>query len=409
MRDFAKYAIGPAKFLLPNESIDMEKWAVIACDQFTSQPDYWENVRRVRRGSPSALDIVYPEAWLDQGDRRIAQINAQMEIYARTVLTREVEGFILVERETSDGLRIGLLAVVDLEKYDFSLESKSAVRPTEGTVAERVPPRVQIRSGASLEAGHVLLLADDRQCTLIEPVYAARDQMPLLYDFRLMLGGGHIRGWQVGKEWYGGILNALEKLHAAGDGLDFAVGDGNHSLAAAGACWNTIRSELTEEEREHHPARRAMVEINNLHAKSMVFHPIHRALFGACDTLLQDFRVWLRKGDMDILPCENSAADLKMNGIAYRLVNRRVPLPVGVLQPFLDTWLKEHADVRIDYIHGDEELDRLRSTGAYTIWLPAMDKADLFPSVRIAPLPRKTFSMGEAQDKRYYLETRRIR
>ncbi|MDO4740443.1 MAG: DUF1015 domain-containing protein [Eubacteriales bacterium] len=409
MNIFKDHAVQPACFLLPNDATDLSKWAVVACDQFTSQPEYWEQAGQTAGDAPSTLHMVYPEAWLGQGDGRIGSINRHMLDYARSVLTKPVEGFILIERETSDGLRIGLLGAVDLEQYDFSPASRSAVRPTEDTVTERVPPRVKVRREAVLETGHVLLLADDPMQTLVEPLYAARESMPLLYDFPLMLGGGRIRGWHVRQEWYPAILSAFEGLRSRGGGLDFAVGDGNHSLATARTCWQELRQTLSEQERLCHPARFAMAEINNLHSPAMVFHPIHRALFGDCAGLMEELEKWLRMGGMDIVPCAREEADLRLNGVSYRLVDPAVPLPVGVLQPFLDEWLLAHPDVKIDYIHGDDVLGQLEEQGATGLWVPAMDKAGLFPSVRVGPLPRKTFSMGEAPDKRYYLEARRIR
>ena len=409
MKKFKRYAVQPAKFLLPKAGTDLKTWSVIACDQYTSQPEYWQSAVKEAGSAPSTLNIVYPEAWLEQGDGRIESIRAHMEAYAAETLTREVEGFILVERETSDGLRVGLIGAVDLEKYDFSPRSQSAVRPTEGTVLERIPPRVKVRRGAALEAGHVLLLADDIEDRLLGPLYAARAQMPLLYDFDLMLGGGHICGWHVGEAFYETILSAFSALQSGGNGLEFAVGDGNHSLATARTCWQEIREGLSEEEREDHPARFAMAEINNLHSPSLQFHPIHRALFGDCAGLEEEFRAWLSARGMGLEPSEPGKADLKLSGALYTLVNPVVPLPVAVVQPFLDEWLERHGDVKIDYIHGGEVLNQLQAEGAYTVWVPAMDKAGLFPSVRVGLLPRKTFSMGKAQDKRYYLETRRIR
>jgi len=409
MKEFKKYALRPAKFMLPGKNTEMEKWAVVACDQYTSQTEYWAEAERIVGDAPSSLHIVYPEAWLGKREGRIESIGAHMRDYVENVLCELPEGFVLVERGTTDGVRIGLLGVIDLEQYDFAPGSRSAVRPTEGTVAERVPPRVQVRSKAPIEAGHVLLMADDPACALVEPLYARREEMPLLYDFELMLGGGHIRGWHVGPEFYPLVLSALERLRQNGGGLDLAVGDGNHSLAAARTCWQEIRDGLSDAEREEHPARFAMAEVVNLHSPSMAFHPIHRALFGECSSLQADFAACLRAQGMDIVPGRDGEADLKLNGAPYDLVNPVVPLPVGVVQPFLDEWLAQHPGVTIDYIHGGDVLSALQAQGAFAIWVPAMDKADLFPSVSIGPLPRKTFSMGKAADKRYYLETRRIR
>ena len=407
-----QYALKMPEILLPDEKYDLGKWAVVACDQYTSQPDYWRRVQETAGGAPSALNLIYPEAWLSQGDGRIEAINRAMRDYEKDVLTRRVEGFVLVERTIAPGPRLGLLAAVDLEQYDFSRGARSLIRPTEGTILERIPPRVRIRQRASLELPHILLLADDPAHTLIEPLYAARDRLEKLYDFDLMLGGGHIRGWRVGKE--AGLEAALSALMEKADGLLFAVGDGNHSLATARQCWLNIRDGLTEAQRKTHPASWALAEINNLHDPALVFEPIHRALFGAdAGKLKRDFAAWLSDRGMALRGCGAAEAmfTFTAGGVdqPMRIEGLKNPLPLATLQPFLDVWLAGQAGVSIDYIHGEGALRALAGQGAAGILLPAMDKNALFESVRRGgPLPRKTFSMGEANEKRYYLEARRI-
>ena len=400
------------EILLPGEQYDLAKWAVVACDQFTSQPDYWQRVQEFVGGAPSTLNLIYPEAWLAQGDARIETINRAMRAYERDVLTRRFEGFVLVERTVSAGRRLGLIAAVDLEKYDFSRGSTSLIRATEGTILERIPPRVRIRERAGLELPHILLLADDPARTLIEPLYAARDSLEPLYDFELMAGGGHIRGWRVPEEH--ALDGALEGLLEKSNGLLFAVGDGNHSLATARQCWLNLRGTLPPEQREIHPARWALAEINNLHDPALVFEPIHRAIFGAePGALTEAFAAWLEERDMALANCAAREAMFAFTDgetdRPLRIGRLKNPLPLAALQPFLDEWLAAHGSASIDYIHGEDALRVLAKRGAVGILLPAMDKRALFESVRCGgSLPRKTFSMGEANEKRYYLEARKI-
>lgn len=410
---FEKYGLSAPEILLPDEQYDLSKWAVIACDQFTSQPEYWEKVRQCVEGYPSALNIIYPEAWLDQGDARIEEINQTMCEYEQNVLTRTVNGMILVEREVTAGSRIGLMVALDLEKYDFSKESQSLIRATEGTVLERIPPRVKIRKNAGLETPHILVLADDPKKTLLEPLYENRENLEKLYDFELMLGGGHIRGWLV--DQYDTILPALDGLMNASDGLLFAVGDGNHSLATARQCWLDIKPTLTEEQQKNHPARFALVELTNVHDSALTFEPIHRVVFGADPVeLAYDLDMWLEERGMRLTVCTADRAMFRWiqdyRTLPYTIENLDHPLPLAVLQTFLDAWLERHAGAEIDYIHGEDAVRELtmkpKTTG---ILLPAMDKFTLFDAVRAGgALPRKSFSMGEAVEKRYYLECRRI-
>ncbi|MBQ2955611.1 MAG: DUF1015 domain-containing protein [Clostridia bacterium] len=410
---FEKFGIRVPEILLPDEKYDLKQWAVIACDQFTSQPEYWDRVRSRVFDRPSTLHITYPEAWLDQGDARIASINETMLDYEKNVLTRAVKGMVLVEREIATGSRIGLMAAVDLEKYDFSVGSQSLIRATEGTVLERIPPRVKIRENAALETPHILVLVDDPKRTLINPLYAARDTFEKLYDFDLMLGGGHIRGWLVNR--FDTVLPALEGLLEASDGLLFAVGDGNHSLATARQCWLNLKPTLTAEQRETHPARFALVELTNVHDDALQFEPIHRVVFGVDPAELSyDLGVWLGNQGMKLTVCTADRAMFRWaqgyRTLPYTIDRLNEPLPLAVLQRFLDEWLAKHENASIDYIHGEEATRELSSRPNTTgILLPAMDKFILFEAVRKGgALPRKSFSMGEAEEKRYYLECRKI-
>ncbi|MBR5230630.1 MAG: DUF1015 domain-containing protein [Clostridia bacterium] len=392
-------------FLLPEEKM-MEVWPVVACDQYTAEPEYWQKADANVGESPSALRLILPEAYLHEDGGRIQTIHKTMREYLDThIFARCVNGMVLLERTTESGVRVGIVLTVDLEEYDYTKGAKPQIRPTEGTVTERIPPRLRVREGAPVELSHVLLLIDDPERTVIEPLYEKRDTLPLLYDMELMLGGGHVRGWALyeGKdtEAITRNLGAL-KARITDDSPLIAVGDGNHSLATARAHWLKVRETLTEEQRKNHPARFAMAELENLHSEALIFEPIHRFVFdksadevlamleGACET----------DGDCDALIV---GAD---RDIRVRFDNPLHPLPVGAVQMLLD----RHPDTKIDYIHGEESVRELTAKGLGTgILLPAMDKALLFPAVAEGGvLPRKTFSMGEAHEKRYYLEAREI-
>lgn len=406
-----KYALKMPDILLPEATADMMRWAVVACDQYTSQKDYWARVEKFVGDAPSTLNIIYPEAWLGQGDGRIAEINAAMTEYRKAVLTRHRHGFVLVERSIASGRRLGLIGAIDLEAYDYDKGSSSLVRATEGTILERIPPRVRIREHAPLETPHVMLLVDDPSKTLIEPIYARRDRLEKLYDFELMENGGHIRGWLADET---GLEEALSALYGRSDGLLFAVGDGNHSLATARRCWLNLRDQLTEEERRNHPARWALVEINNLYDDALVFEPIHRVLFGVTNEAFKDaLTIWLEKRGMALKVCSAQQAMFTLTeaggDVFFKMDGLDNPLPLYTLQKFLDEWLSGVPGASIDYIHGEEAVRALSQAGNVGLLLPAMDKRALFESVRRGgALPRKTFSMGEAHEKRYYLECREI-
>lgn len=401
---------------LPAAGVDMGKWAVVACDQYTSEPEYWHEVEREVGDAPSTLKLIYPEAFLAEGDARIADINARMKSYlAEGVLERRVHGFVLVERECSRGARVGLVAPVDLEAYDFEAGSRSPVRATEGTILERIPPRVRIRRGACIELPHIMMLLDDYERTVIEPLYEMRESLEKLYDFELMQGGGHIRGWAVEGEAVEFVLGAMAALRAKSGGIFIAVGDGNHSLATARQCWLDLRDSLSPEERERHPARFALCELTNLHGDALAFEPVHRVLFNAdMGALVRDFGAWCARGGMKmergaraghVFRFVNGASDM-----AVTVTGSRYPIDVGTLQSFLDEWIKLNPGAKLDFVHGEQSLRTLAAReNCCGVLLEPMDKRQLFPAVeRGGALPRKTFSMGEANEKRFYLECRII-
>lgn len=382
-----------ADFLIPHKDL-LDKWAVIACDQFTSQREYWEETERIVGSSPSALRIIYPEAYLGE-DSRIASINEHMLSYINSgIFRRFPECFIYVERTLLNGIvRRGLLGVIDLDAYDYSPNAITPIRATERTVVERIPPRMKIRENASLEISHVLLLCDDARHTLIEDI----EKKELLYSFDLMQGGGHISGWLV----QGEEAHKFEKrMRAYTEDMDrkygdlppvyFAVGDGNHSLATAKECW--LRD---------HRERYTMVELENIRDEAQRFEPIHRivrkvdvsALLSALDQVCapNGYPVaWHSNGRSGTVTLSPSLGKL----------------PIGILQSFLD----QYGQGEVDYIHGEEAAISLsQADDSIVFLLPPIRKEDLFPSLASdGVLPRKTFSMGHAEEKRYYLEARRI-
>lgn len=400
---------GAADVLLPRVN-EMEKWAVVACDQFSSEPEYWARVRREAEGAPSALNLILPEAELGAQDEqeRIAQIHAAMRAYlAQGVFEKHERAFVYVERTLVSGaVRRGVVGMVDLERYDYRAGAQVAVRATEKTVVERIPPRMAIRQGAAVELPHVLLLCDDERRALIEPLTLKKDSLPLLYDFELMEHGGRIAGYLV----QGGEARALE-AHIddyearcmESSGLCYAVGDGNHSLAAAKACYEAQKA--AQDGAQDNPARFALVELENIRDDAQVFEPIHRIVTGVEPEAL-------------LSALEERCGAAQGHRVAWIAGERRgsvtlsagiSPLAVGVLQGFLDEYLAAHGG-QIDYIHGEDVLERLaQRPDAVGFLPPPMEKGQLFDGVvKDGSLPRKTFSMGHACEKRYYLEARRI-
>ncbi|WP_050698844.1 DUF1015 domain-containing protein [Anaeromassilibacillus senegalensis] len=409
----------PAEALLPANA-DLTKWSVVACDQYTSQPDYWQEVEQFVGEAPSTLRMIVPELYLEEDgvEKRIADVNAAMDRYLASDLFRVTDQFLYVERTLRDGkLRRGLMGVVDLEQYDFTKGSESLIRATEGTVLERIPPRVKVREDASLECPHIMLLIDDPAKTVIEPIADRMGDLEEVYRFDLMQDSGSIAGYQCDDAESMRILGALGELadpesfnrHYGLNGkspLLFAVGDGNHSLATAKTCYENLKKTLPEEEYRAHPARYALVEVVNLHDASLEFEPIHRIVFDVDEEM---FLAALESqcGSADgqrILVCNNGQKkELRFNAAVSNL-------PVGTLQSFLDAYIAENGG-RVDYIHGNEVVEALSSKpGNIGFLLEAMPKEELFKTVVLdGALPRKTFSMGHAWDKRFYLECRKIK
>lgn len=392
--------IQSAKILLPREGINLNKWAVVACDQFTSEPEYWDEVATYVGNEPSTLRIILPEVYLESPDKeaRIEKINATMKDYLDSGILRErFEGLMLVERETRKKRR-GLVVALDLENYEYTKGSKTLIRATEGTVESRIPPRLEIRKNALVELPHIMVLIDDPNKTVIEPLF--EENLEKVYDFELMMRGGHIKGWKIDDQNLIEKINQnLEKLISS-DGFLFAMGDGNHSLATAKAHWNNIKNNLNEEEKIDHPARFALVELVNVHDEGLEFEPIHRVIFGVESDKLENF-----------LAGEGKAVKMVSNGEEkiMRLKEVGSNLVVGDLQKLLDEFLQQNPEVKIDYVHGEEAVKKLAMGKNVGFILEGMKKEELFPTVeKDGALPRKTFSMGEAEEKRYYLESRKI-
>ena len=423
---FDDLGFSPADILLPKDGTDMSKWAVVACDQFTSQPEYWEAVEETVGEAPSTLRLILPEAHLNAPDveDRIAAINANMTKYLEGGVFRTYEdALIYVERTQSDGkIRHGLVGKVDLDCYDFTPGSGSLIRATEGTVLSRIPPRVRVRKDAPVELPHIMVLIDDAERTVIEPLTAAAASMELVYDFKLMQGGGHIKGYLLSEEQKTAVAAALRALKApevqeAKYGLKdaapllYAMGDGNHSLATAKQCFEDLKAREGEAAYES-PARYALVELVNNHDDALQFEPIHRVVFGVDPEEVMTAFFAAHPGAHDGVGEGHVVEYLFGGGHGFVTVpDPKLQLPVGTLQAFLDDYLKAHEGAEVDYIHDDDVVERLSmQRNAIGFKLPAMGKDQLFKTV-IADgvLPRKTFSMGHARDKRYYLEARKIR
>lgn len=406
----------PADIMLP-KGIPFDQWAVIACDQFTSEPAYWQRVRNRIGKNPSTLQLILPEADLENSQpETVDHICAAMERYLREDLFQTYQNaYIYVERTLESGMiRHGLVGMVDLEQYDYHKGSASPIRATEQTVLERIPPRKKVREKAAMEFPHVLMLCDDDRRVLIEPVCEIRNRLPKLYDFDLMENGGHIAGWllqghdamdfdhrlEAYSKSYGEKYNDLE-----GPQVLLAVGDGNHSLAAAKSCYETLKAANPKEDLSCHPARYALVELENIHDPALSFEPIHRILTGVdAEKLVNDMEKAGEAGGYPISWIAGSSC-----GRVF-LPKREGELAVAALQAFLDQWLKENSG-HMDYIHGERTLAELAShPNAIGFLLPPMEKEDLFRGVIASgALPRKTFSMGHAREKRYYLEGRKIK
>lgn len=433
--------------LLPRAGVDLTKWAVVACDQYTSQPDYWARVEALVGEAPSALRLILPEVYLGAPDeaQRIAAIHETMRRYlAEGVLAPHAPGMVLVERETARGrTRRGLMVALDLEHYDFSPGAKTLIRPTEGTILERLPPRVRVREHAPLELPHVMVLIDDPECSVIDPLFS--EPLEPLYDVPLMLDSGRVRGWRLDHpllmQWVIERLTGLANPAIFNDRygvtdepvLLYAMGDGNHSFATAKTLWENLKRIAPDPVAiMNHPARHALVELVNLHDEGLEFEAIHRVAFNINpDHLLGALTAFCTAQNSVLKVIDHpswaaarqawQAMEQRSDGHAIAFTSGhhhgvliieqpRLTLPVASLQAFLDQYLENQPDARIDYIHGEDILERLGAQpGNIGFYLPALAKEDFFRTViRDGALPRKTFSMGEADEKRFYLECRRI-
>ena len=422
---------------LPKAGIDLHKWAVIACDQFTSEPEYWHDVEKIVGDAPSTLNLTFPEVYLEKPgeEERIQSVQSTMRKYVDEGIFQSRDGLIYVERTVGGKTRKGVMLCLDLECYDYNKGSSSLIRATEGTIVDRLPPRIRIRQCATVELPHILVLIDDPQHTVIEPLSAAKPKLEKLYDFDLMLDSGHLAGYAVSDEYENQVVAALRDLVKPetfsakyGVGKDepvllFAMGDGNHSLATAKAIWEKMKPQVGMD----HPSRYALVEVENVHDDVLEFEPIHRVLFG----LKKDLFAELKKtfGDnfsytevadgtemtqrVDSAEGGKQAIGLVGGGKSFGVIEITNPssnLAVGTIQSFLDVFLKNGGAEKIDYVHGEDVVERLAlQAGNAGFYLAGMHKSELFKTVILdGALPRKTFSMGEAKEKRFYMEARKI-
>ena len=412
----------PADIMLPDfDKVDGTKWSVIACDQHTSEPEYWEEAKKISDGSPTTLNLILPEVYLSQTEEHVPEINRTMTAYISGVLAEHKSSMIYVERTQSDGeIRRGLVGMIDLEHYDYHKGATSLVRATEGTVLERIPPRVAVRRDAAIELPHVMILIDDPEKRVIEPEIIACENYEKAYDFELMLGGGHVKGWFIDCEGKNRIEEALASLATpeamkekyGGDyaPLPFAVGDGNHSLASAKAAYEEVKERLGDAALSH-PARYALAEIVNLHDSALKFEPIYRVMFGVSPiSVLAELNEYAKNLDGNEKP--QKVEYIHAGGEGSLVFKRPTQqLTVGTLQNFIDEYISAHPEASVDYIHDVDATEALaRQSNAIGFIFDGMEKNQLFKTVICdGALPRKTFSMGHSADKRYYLECRKIK
>ena len=444
MRTYESVGVGIPELLLPRKSVDLTKWAVVACDQYTSQPEYWDRARQFVGDAPSTLNLIYPEVYLGEAkaEERIKSIRSKMIEYLDGRILEPHEGLVYVEREAAGKVRKGIVLCIDLENYDYRKGATSLIRATEGTILERIPPRVRIREGAKLECPHIMILIDDPENTVIGPLSANKRSLPLLYDFDLMMKSGRLAGYKVSDEALEkGVIRALDGLadstrFAKKYGLPgnvpvllFAMGDGNHSLATAKAIWEKTKERAADKHAVMgSPARWALVEIVNLHEAALAFEPIHRVIFAARSgrDLLNEMKShylgrfqYEKVISVDTMKSRVHASEPGRQRIGVirpaelgviEITKPPSNLAVGSLQLFLDKFMESGGAEKIDYVHGTEPVVELgRQEKNIGFYLPSMNKYDLFKTVIVdGALPRKTFSMGEAAEKRFYMECRRI-
>lgn len=409
--------------LLPKNT-DMTKWSVVACDQYTSEPEYWNDVEKIVGDAPSTLKLTLPEIYLEDENvsERIAKINSNMKALLDEDFFNEYkDSMIYLERTQSDGkIREGLIGVVDLEAYSYEKGAETPIRATEKTVIERIPPRVKIRENAPLELPHIMILIDDDKKQIIENLKNKVSEDDIVYDFDLMKNGGHVKGYLLNEETIDEVDKGLKELADKEvfakkydvnnkEVLLFAMGDGNHSLATAKACYEKLKETMSEEEYLNNPARYALVELVNLHSQALEFEAINRVIFNTNpEKLLNSLKEYYqinKDGNGQEIEVITNDVDEK-----WYIENPKSNIAVGSIQIFLDEYLKNN-EGKIDYIHGEETTKNLaKQSGNVGFIFEAMPKNELFKTVILdGSLPRKTFSMGHSYDKRYYLESRKIK
>ena len=403
-----KQIVAAPHILLPAQGTDMHAYAVIACDQFTSQIEYWNDLKDMIGDKLSTFHMIYPEAYLENTNQEeyINNINTNIKKYLKDNRLVDVgESFILVERVTDYGVRrLGLMISIDLEEYSYKRGVPCSIKASEATIVERIPPRLKIRKDAPIELPHTLVLFDDKDKTIVEPLYANRNALPCVYDFDLNQKGGHIKGYLI-KDTQS-VINAFHNLYKKNNnGLMFIVGDGNHSLATAKAHWENVKATLSEEEQKTHPARYALVEANNIYDDGIIFEPIHRLLFNCSNEFIDGLKEVCKGGS------DASYVYTKENGKIMLKTPKNAAETYQIIQNYIDLYLSKHPETKIDFIHDESSLLNLanKNPGSVAIAMPTLGKGDIFEFVaKDMVLPRKSFSMGHASEKRYYLEAKKI-
>ena len=394
--------------LLPKKGTDMTSYAVIACDQFTSQVEYWDELEKQVGDKLSTLHMIYPEAYLENTNQEeyINKINNTIKSYlANGSLVDIGEAFVLVERTTSYGVRrLGLVAAIDLEEYSYKRGAACSIKASEATIEERIPPRLKIRKDAAVELPHTLLLFDDVDRNIVEPLYESRDKLEKLYDFDLNQNGGHVRGYKINNT--NEIINKFQELYLKNNnGLMFVVGDGNHSLATAKSHWENLKKTLTKEQQKDHPARFALVELNNVYDEGIIFEPIHRVVFNANKEFVDGLLKVSKGSDRGCYVYDS------VNGKTLLKTPKNAAETYEIVQEYIDKYIELHPETKVDFIHDESSLLDVanKSSNSVAIHMPALGKGDIFEFVaKDMVLPRKSFSMGHANEKRYYLEAKKI-
>ncbi len=386
-KKFEKLGVKIPNILLPKSGTDYSKYAVLACDQYAAQPDYWERVKNYVGEAPSTLHMTLPEAWLLSGDKDYKKRAKAMEKYLSDGTLEETdECFIFTERDTPDGTRFGLVAAFDLEEYEFDPGHSNLIKVTERTDISRVVPRVEIRKKASLELPHVLMLIVDKKDKFMSMLRKETENLPKIYDFDLMEGGGHIKGTKIeSEELYQKIADILTELFTENGGtFSFAIGDGNHSVATAKCYWEEIKKNLSPEEQKNHPARFCLAEIINLYDPAMPYECMNRLLSGVSDP-------------------EKALSEMGLDLLSLPSLQE--------LQPILDRWIESHPEAFIEYVHDADTCEKLgKEPGCIAFCYREFDRDSVFDVIKNNTVfVRKSFAMGHPFEKRYYLEGRKIR